>query len=116
MIKLKELDNRAYVGKVCVGFTYTVKNEEGESLFKADFTAGDYMTGAPKEWYMLVVFNRTRDADSQVYRFGYEMPRIGLPLELIAATGLKYFQLYLKDEVNVKIGIDMVLGELLEKM
>ena len=114
MLKLKELEPRTYIGKKCIGFTYTLKNEKGETLFVARFSANDEMADKPKEWSMLIVLDRTRDADSQVYRFEYIMPRPGLPLELIAATGLKYFQLYLKEEVQSKINLDFTLGEKLE--
>ena len=67
-------------------------------------------------WNMQIVFGRTRDKDSEVYNFDYIMPRKGLPLALIAATGLKYFQLYLKQEVQEKSNIDFALGEILKGM
>ena len=44
------------------------------------------------------------------------MPKSGLPLELIAATGLKYFQLYLKEEIQNKTNFDFALSELLRGM
>lgn len=115
MIKRKDLDLHTNVGRQCVGFSYTLKNNEGKML-KAEFSATDYHSGQPKEWFMQIIFDRTRDADSQVYGFGYIMPRAGLPLELIAATGLKYFHLYLKEEVQTKSNIDFALGVELEGM
>ena len=65
---------------------------------------------------MTIVLDRTRDADSQVYSFDYIMPKSGLPIGLIAATGLKYFQLYLKEEIQTKSGYDFALGEILRGM
>ena len=115
MIKQKELNMHTHVGGQCTGFSYMFQTEDGKML-KAEFSAIDYPNGKPKEWRMQVVIERTRDADSQVYNFGYVMPRAGLPLELIAATGLKYFQLYLKEEVQMKSNIDMTLGPVLEGM
>ena len=112
MIILKELQNRIYSGKICTGFDYIAKNEKGETQFEARFRAGV----EKNEWVMRIVFDRTRDKDSEVYSFGYIMPRSGLPLELIAATGLKYFQLYLKREIQQKMNNDFFLGEILKGM
>ena len=73
-------------------------------------------TANSNEWRMCVVLDRTRDKDSEVYSFGYVMPRNNLPLELIAATGLRYFQMYLKEEVQSKTNMDFYLGSILEGM
>ena len=115
MLKLKDLENRVYSGKACVGFDYVVKdeNEKNKKLFEARFRK---VKEDEEHWNLLIVLDHTRDADSQVYNFDYIMPKTGLPLELIAATGLKYFQLYLKEEVQTKINYDFALGEVLKGM
>lgn len=119
MLKRKELSNLKHDDtRTLVGFSYDVvdkdrRESDPERLcFMADWVKGEQ----PGEWNMRVVLPRTRDADSQVYNFGYVMPREGLPVELIAATGLKYFQMYLKEEVQRKSNYDFVLGELLRDM
>ena len=112
MLTLKDLDNRVYSGKICTEFNYILKDEKRKPKFRANFTRGQ----EENEWRMRIVLDRTRDADSQVYTFGYIMPRSNLPLELIAATGLKYFQLYLKEEVQTKIDYDFALGDVLKGM
>lgn len=118
MIKMRELINKKHIDKVCVGFSYDVMDtnklvsDRETVLFSADFVKGMQ----PGEWNMRVVLPRTRDNDSQVYNFGYVLPREGLPLELIAATGLKYFQLFLKEEIQRKSNFDFVLGDLLKDM
>ena len=114
MLALKDLENRVYSGKTCVGFDYIVKdeNEKNKKLFEARFRVGQ----SENEWVMSIVLSRTRDADSQVYNFRYVMPKSNLPLALIAATGLKYFQLYLKEEVQAKSNIDFELGNILQGM
>lgn len=108
MLTLKDLECRVYEGKSVVGFRYTKRDDKGAKQWEADFDKG----ALENEWNMLVVLGRTRDADSQVYRFGYIMPKSGMPLELVAATGLKYFQLYLKQEIEQKIAIDFDIGEI----
>lgn len=112
MIKLRDLKNRVYSGKDCIRFEYEIAANEGNSVI-ARFEK--QKTGLA-EWNMQIIFCRTRDKDSEVYNFGYVMPREGLPLELIAATGLKYLQLYIKEEVQAKSNLDFVLGEILQGM
>ena len=112
MITLKDLQNRLYVGKQCVGFDYIFLNDKGESQFEARFRIGI----EKNEWRMQIVFDRTRDKDSEVYNFAYVMPKSNLPITLVAATGLRYFQMYLKEEVERKVAYDFFLGELFKDM
>ena len=115
MLTLKDLNNRVYRCKACKGFDYMAINPErnNQVLFEARFRRSD---DNENEWQMRIVLDRTRDADSQVYTFGYIMPKSNLPLELIAATGLKYFQLYLKEEIQTKSEYDFMLGDVLKGM
>mgnify|MGYP000866498709 CR=1 FL=1 len=112
MLKLKDLINRQYVEKQCKAFEYELKGEKDARILVAKFEVG----ANENEWSMQIVLDRTRDADSQVYKFDYVMPRNNLPLELIAATGLKYFQLYLKEEIQTKSEYDFMLGDVLKGM
>ena len=114
MIKLKDLRNRVYSGKECVNFEYEF--EVNKKRVIAYFDKRIEENAQPNEWNMQIVLGRTRDKDSEVYNFGYVMPRSGLPLELIAATGLKYFQLHIKEEVQQKSNMDFELGRILEGM
>lgn len=116
MLRLKDLQNRVYSGKQCVRFEVPVQAADNKYVL-AQFTKvvqGDAANS--NEWHMRVVLDRTRDKDSEVYNFGYVMPRNNLPLELIAATGLRYFQMYLKEEVQSKTNMDFYLGSILEGM
>lgn len=110
MLKFRDLQNKVYSDKVCVRFECVIPTEERwiSAIFKR--------MSNPNEWNMQIILDRTRDKDSEVYNFGYVMPKSNVPLELIAATGLKYFQLYLKEEVQVKSNMDFTLGELLQGM
>ena len=109
MIKFKDLENKTYRGKNCIGFEYTINAEKTQ--IQATFKRA---LDRPTEWTMRIVSDRTRDKDSEVYNFGYIMPRDNLPLTLIAATGLKYFQLYLNEEIQTKSNINFELGEILQ--
>lgn len=113
MIKLKDLQNRIYSGKECIRFEYAILLNDKQIIYaKFDKRQESQLN----EWNMQVIFARTRDKDSEVYNFGYIMPRENIPLELIAATGLRYFQLYLKNEIQEKSNIDFQLGDIIEGM
>ena len=112
MILLRDLTNRVYRGKTCMRFEYNIKSDE-DNYIVANFTRkGNNLA----EWNMQIILKRTSRKDSDVYNFGYIMPRENLPLELIAATGLRYFQLYLKDEIQQKSNLDFALGEIVRGM
>lgn len=122
MIKLKELINRVYGGKEdkeCVSFEYQVldtdmvANNPERNCFAARYQRSVADT---KRWRMQVVLPRDRDCDSQVYTFDYVLPKDGMDLVLIAAIGLKYFQMRIKEEIQRKSNWDFVLGELLKDM
>ena len=118
MLKFKDLKNRVYTDKKCTRFEVQIPVSDKHAVL-ATFdnipnAVGDCNDG--NEWRMRVIFDRNRDKDSEVYNFGYIMPKDNLPLELIAATGLKYFQLYLKSEIQAKSTLDFSIGEMLEGM
>lgn len=113
MIKIKELECKSHIGKSCVGFIYNLKNEKGETVMTARYSR---CSGETSVWVMSIIFERTRDADSQVYSFEYMMPRNNLPLELIAATGLKYFKEHLVQEAQRKMDLVFGLSDVLEGM
>lgn len=110
MVMLKELINRVYEGKECISFEYELEAED--ATVNAQFRRQEN----PLEWRMRIVLDRTRDADSQVYNFGYQLPKASMDLAMICAIGLKYFQLYLKEEVQKKSNIDFAIGDLVKDM
>lgn len=114
MIKFKDLQNRVYSGKICIRFEYGMMFNE--QYVYAQFTRQTSPMAQPNEWNMQIIFGRTRDKDSEVYNFGYVMPKDNVPLELICATGLKYFQLHIKEEIQAKSNLDFELGEILQGM
>lgn len=111
MITFKDLKNKVYRDKMCTRFECEIVLKDKIAI--ANF---DKCSGESPSWNMQIVLGRTRDKDSDVYNFSYVMPREGLPLELIAATGLRFFQLYLKDEIQLKTEIEFEIGELVRGM
>lgn len=115
-IKLKDLVNRAYVGRQCTAFDYVLNIPNDTEEFKYVIVRFTRAQTKETQWNMQVVIPRNRDSDSQVYNFGYIMPKNNLPLELICATGLKYFQLRLKSEIQYKSNLDFVIGDVTNGM
>lgn len=115
MISFKNLQNKVYSGKQCVRFEVAIEVKD-KSYVMAQFVNVGYNKPVRNEWNMRLILNRTRDKDTEVYNFGYVMPRDNIPLELIAATGLRYLQLYLKEEIQTKSNMDFAIGELVSGM
>lgn len=109
MIRLKDLQNRVYSGKSCIRFEYEFDVEQ--KTFTAVFKR---LSDNADTWKMTIVLERTRDKDSEVYNFMYALPKGTVPLELVAAVGLRYFQLHIKEEVQMKSNMDFILGEIIE--
>lgn len=51
MLTLKDLDNRVYSGKTCSEFSYSLKDEKGQTKLKANFWRGQEQN----EWRMRIV-------------------------------------------------------------
>lgn len=112
-MELKELTNRKYEDNDCIGFSYSVKEETSDTEIEFKFTR---KTKGSRLWQMEVNLPRTINADMQCYVFPYEMPRDNMQLTLICATGLAYFQMYLKNEISFKSMVDFELGEITRNM
>lgn len=113
MITLRDL-RKTYEGRLCVSFEYDIVLDE-ENKITAKFHKRKYKDFYT-QWVMQIVIDRTKDKDSEIYNFAYVMPKENLPLELIAATGLKYYQLHLKEEIQLKSNLDFALGEITNGM
>ena len=111
MINQSDLVNRMNINGMCVDFDYILQIDETRT--RCRFTRDK---NQPLVWNMMVVLKRTRDADSQVYNFSYQLPKHNMDLTMVAAIGLKYFQLYLKEEVQLKSGMDFAIGEITNGM
>lgn len=110
MIRLKDLQNRVYSGKNCMRFTYEFNIDQDRTVVARFQRSSNDMN----IWKMGIVLDRTRDKDSEVYCFEYALPKTDVNLELVAAIGLKYFQLHIKEEVQLKSNMDFILGEIVE--
>lgn len=110
MIRLKDLQNRVYSGKNCIRFEY----EFDVDLNKTICVVFKRLSDNANTWKMSIVLDRTRDKDSEVYNFMYALPKENVSLELVAAVGLRYFQLHIKEEVQMKSNMDFVIGEIVD--
>ncbi len=110
MIHLKNLMNRVYSGKSCIRFEYEFEIDQNKTIVAVFKRLSDNAN----TWKMSIVLDRTRDKDSEVYNFMYALPKENVTLELVAAIGLRYFQLHIKEEVQKKSEMDFIIGEIIE--
>jgi hypothetical protein len=109
-MKLNELELRIYKEKKCVGFTYFLNLEDNKKQrfdFVLDETNNEYEGRA---WEMTTLFEPP-NGGTQVYRICFVIPRNDIPLITIAGMGLKLFQTYLKEEIQLKSCIDFSIGQ-----
>lgn len=119
MINAADLTNRenTEVRKICVRFEYTVQfDNDVRQKFIFTRHATDVPSELDKIWLMETYTPRTANKDTEHYYFTYVLPRAEMPLELVCATGLRYYQMYLKDEVQTKSDTEFVLGQLIGGM
>ncbi len=110
MIKLRELEHREYENKKCTYFEYKCKNDD-DLLFVARFEfVGDDSIDI---WDMQIVLPSTSNGigESQVYYKSFALPKKGIGIDLVCATGLRYFQLCLKDEIQRKMLMDFAITD-----
>lgn len=114
MLKLGDLDNRVYSGKRCIGFQVHIVDNNGKQLLEATFKKD--MEHPSDSWAMQVLFQRTIIKDTEVYNFVYQMPKYNMPLEMVAATGLRYLQSYLRHELDNKSLLCFAIDDTVEGM
>lgn len=119
MINAADLKNRenTEVRKICVRFEYTAQlgdNVRQKFIFTRQAT--DVPSDLDKIWLMETYVPRTQNKDTEHYYFTYVLPRAEMPLELVCATGLRYYQMQLKEEVQIKSNIEFELGQLIGDM
>lgn len=112
-MQLCDLINREYRGKECVAFEQVLYDHEGNELLRASFRRHDEDN---IWWRMLIVLNGTDIAAPQVYVAQYSMPSKSMGITLVAATGLRYMQATLAEEVQAKCAIDFAIGEVTNGM
>lgn len=123
MIALKDLINRQYKNKYCISFEFPIlydpilKNIPSYVARFVRVAGGTDIITRSERWRITVVIpSFSENMQSSVYDFVFEMPRQNMDLTLICATGLKYFQFKLKEEIEAKIKIDFDIGESVEGM
>ena len=114
MVTINELKNRvnATERRICVAFEYEV----GGQKFVFTRHAENIPSEHDKIWYLETHIPRTNKKDTENWYIAYVMPKAELPLPLICATGLRYYQNQLKEEIQHKSEMDFELGNVLEGM
>lgn len=119
MLSFKQMRNRVYDGKMCVRFECDIPvadDDIEDKIVTVFFTRHNKVSDGQEVWKCHTVMDATRIKDSDVYNFAYSMPKRGMPLETVAAFGLRCFQSYIKQEVQKLSNIDFMVGSMLEGM
>lgn len=105
MIHQKELYNRLYEGKNCIGFTYNLVGDEGiiqRVLFNKDKNS---------VWKVSTLFRGSFVSVPQYYEIEFTMPKEDMSLVMVASIGLKWLQAYLKSELDYKMSLVLLINE-----
>lgn len=109
-ISFKDCIDKHYFDKQCIKFSYILTDDDEsfglEVTFKRNIAIDENV------WTMSIIIPNDEYAESQLYHFTFKMPKSNMSMELIATTGLKLWQQYLKSEIQAKSLIDITIGEL----
>ena len=108
MITAKDIVLREYREKECVAFAVLLKTDEKRF-------AARYEKIEDKTWgFIITLVDYAKYAAPQAYAFKYSVPKTNMPLEMIAAIGLSYWQDSVMEEVQLKNELVFEIGELVE--
>lgn len=117
-INLKEIENRKYDGNEPVSFEYTVKGLDGPHGEPQEMRVWFERTNPDK--YGLDITKPTYEVftfiDDVVYRKVFGMPKNGMPLEMVVATGLNLLRFALQDEVSYKQMVGIAIMDVIKDM
>lgn len=117
MIQLKELKKKEYLEKKCIHFVYGMKADKKTINAVFDKVFNEYEENEDKDiWKMMILFERDKVSDSQIMEFVYAMPKKNMNLELIAATGLRYFYYYMKEVIDKRTELLFEVSNAIEGM
>lgn len=116
MIKAKDLLRRKYDGKDCVGFDCEVDTERmGEIDIRFRKLKRIEFPGYYEAWRVETSMS-TDKVLPHVYTISYTLPKSGLPLELIAATGINYIMDVIREDMRAKEELMFSLNEMVKGM
>lgn len=113
MLILKDLINRKYVNKNCTSFEIEVKAEDRidyptERLF--------FEKICDRQWCLWTQITMRDSNVTQLYKIDYSIPKDSMPLNLIAAFGLRLFVGVLQSEVQYKSILEFSISEAIKDM
>lgn len=120
MIKAKEIIHRDYADRACVGFTYRLEHEASDPdvtsrTVEFRFTkVSSRVDPYEKTWCVSFPIYVCNSVIYHTQAFG--IPKSNLPLEKIAAAGLKVVQYYLQQMIQEQMDLDFAIGDVTEGM
>ena len=114
MITSKDLVNRIYEKRRCIGFDYYLHYDNEKRPLELRYRLINDMSGT-SAWYVILVLDVDL-SEPKVYNVRYEMPNNNPTLPLVAATGMHHLKLAITEEIQTKIHIDFALGDAISNM
>lgn len=106
MITAKDIVLREYKDKECIAFTVLIKLDEKHFAVR-------YENIYDNTWgFITTLTDYAKHAAPQVYAFKYTVPKSNMPLEMIAAIGLSYWQDSVMEEVQLKNELAFKINEM----
>ncbi len=112
-IKLKDLQNRVYSGKQCIAFNLVLENKELENSEQLILQYVRNVNDLTLWNVRLILERKTIYENTTIYDIGYSAYSINIDLVKVAMIGLTYLQTEIKQELQRKINIDFMVGEVL---
>lgn len=117
-INIKEIENRKYDGKEPVSFEYIIKELEGPHGESQEMRV--WFEKVNPEVYGLEPYRPTYKVftfiDSMVYEKIFQMPKSGMPLEMVVATGLNLLRFTFQKEVAYKEMLSYTIADIIKDM
>lgn len=118
MISLKEIENRKYNEKGPINFEYVLKGLDGPHGESQELRI--WFEKVNPETYGILTNNPTYKIftiiDSAVYEKIFAMPKSGMPLEMVVATGLTILKLHILEEVRYKEMLAYTIADIIKDM
>lgn len=117
-INLKEIENRKYNGKEPVSFEYTIKGLDGPHGETQEMRV--WFEKVKPEMYGLDVNKPAYEVftfvGDVVYRKIFGMPKAGMPLEMVVATGLNLLRVTFQEETTYKEMVSYTIADIIKDM
>lgn len=121
-IKLNEIENRKYIGRELINFEYVIKDLQGPhgetqelriwfEKISSELAERVYGLNPDKPAYDMYTI-----VDDKIYRKIFGMPKNGMPLEMVVASGLVLLGTMFKEEAANREMLSFTIADIVKDM